>query len=373
MNSKIVIVNQSTGYLTIDIANALASVYDSVVLIAGSVKVAERSLDKKIKVDKIVQYNRTSGIKRIVTWLLGTVGIFFKLLFRYRNYKVLYVTNPPMSYLVASVIHNPFSIIIYDIYPEALKNVGILENNPVYRWWEKRNRKIFSKANHIYTLSNGMRTELTRYVDESKIKVVYNWAASNLLRPIPKNENKFISDNGLNGKFIVLYSGNIGYTHNVEPIIDIAFRLKEYENICFLLIGEGKKKDALIKKVTEYGLNNCKFMTWQPSDILPYSLAAADLGIVTLNNETATVSVPSKTYNLLAVGAPLLCIAPESSELNELISTYGNGECFDKGDVEGMADFILKLYEDNTYSKMLGSNSLTASQAFTYKNAMSYV
>ena len=373
MNGKVVIVNQSTGYLMIDVVNAYASRYEQVVLIVGSVQEEERVLDEKVKIDRIVAYDKSSSLRRIYTWLFGTLCIFGKLLFKYRGYKIFYVTNPPMSYLLSLVLPNRFSIIVYDIYPEALRNIGIKEGNIFYQLWEKCNRKLFRKAECVYTLSEGMREELSKYVKISNIKVVYNWPVSDNLKPVPKVENKFAIDNGLVDKFVVLYSGNMGYTHSVEAIVEVANRLKKVEDICFLLIGEGKKKACLQEKVVEYGLHNCRFMTWQSNGVLPYSLASVDVGVVTLNDETATVSVPSKTYNLLAVGAPLLCVAPQRSELNKLVTTYGNGRCFDKEDIVGITDFVMRLYKDSSYRDGLSRNSIAASKDFTYKNAMQYV
>ena len=96
---KVVLINQSTGYLMIDIVNAYADEYDKVSLIAGSVKVMERPLKDMVVVDKIIAYNRKSSIKRLFTWCWGTLQVFFKLLFNYKGYEVVYVTNPPMCYL----------------------------------------------------------------------------------------------------------------------------------------------------------------------------------------------------------------------------------------------------------------------------------
>ena len=244
-NSKIVIINQSTGYLTIDIVNAFASNYDEVTLIAGSIKESERKLDSKVMVDLIVSYNRNSSIQRLWTWLAGTAGIFFKLLFKYRDYKVVYITNPPMSYLCSLLLHNPYSIIVYDIYPEALKNIGIKDGSIFYKLWGRWNMRLFRKAETVFTLSDGMGSELSKYIDRSRIKVIYNWSASENIQPVPRDENKFIKDNNLEGMFIVLYSGNIGYTHNVESVIEVAEKLRSHEDIRFLFIGEGKKKVIL--------------------------------------------------------------------------------------------------------------------------------
>ena len=373
MKDKVVFINQSTGYLMIDIVNAFASQCKETALIAGSIKENERSLNPSTTVDKIIEYNRTSIFKRLLTWVWGTIQIYFKLLFNYRGWNVVYVTNPPLSDLLSLCLKNPFSIIVYDIYPDALTNIGIKKTNFLYKKWVKWNNKLFAKADKIFTLSDGMKKQLSLYTNNDKIVSIPNWSASNDLKPINKESNIFIQNNNLTDKFIVLYSGNIGNTHNVEYIIEVAKKLKDYKDIQFLIIGEGGKKRILENKVVEYGLNNCSFLTWQNVDMMPYSLASADIAIVTLNDDTAALSVPSKTYNLLAVGAPLLCIASEKTELYKLVSEYNNGKCFDKNAIEDMSKYILDMHNNPNLKNELSNNSLEASKQFTYKNAEQYV
>ena len=118
---------------------------------------------------------------------------------------------------------------------------------------------------------------------------------------------------------------------------------------------------------------NCYFLPWQPSQDLKYSLSAADISIITLTDETALVSVPSKTYNLLAVGSPLLCIASDESELAHLVAAYDCGRCFTKEKVAAMAGFIKELKTDNMLWRTYSNNSMKASLNYTYKNAEQYV
>ena len=370
---KVVLVNQTTGYLMIDIVNAYAEHYDEVVLLAGSIKVTERQLSDKVKIKKIIAYNRSSSIKRIFTWGWGSLQIFNRLLFKYRKHEVVYVTNPPMAYLSSLLVKNPFSIIVYDTYPDALSNIGIKKTNWIYKKWSKWNKKLFSKAKKIVTLSEGMADCLSNYVERDKIAVIPNWASKESFHPIAKNENPFVKEQGLESKFTVLYSGNMGFTHNVETIVEIAKQLKDNSQIHFMLIGDGKKKAELLRMAQSYGLKNCTFLDWQPVDKLQFSLASADLGVITLNDETALVSVPSKTYNLLAVGAPLLCIVPEVSELSSLVAKYKNGSCFQANQIMEIADFIEKLASDKETQDLMVKRSLEASKNFTFANAKLYV
>ncbi len=327
----------------------------------------------KVHIDKIVAYNRSSAIRRILTWLFGTMQILFKLIFKYRQYEVVYVTNPPMSYLLAYFIHRPYSIIVYDIYPDALKNIGITKHHPIYRLWAQWNKSLFAKAQKVITLSEGMGKVLELYVNRSQIKVIYNWSASDKLRPVEKTANPFVKQHGLEDKFIILYSGNIGYTHNVECLVDIAEYLRNDPSILFLIIGEGKKKEMIQDMVSKAQLTSFLFLTWQNKDVLPYSLSAADVAVITLNDDTAQASVPSKTYNLLAVGAPLMCISPQNSELARLVNKFQNGSCFEKDEAENMAAYISKLKAHPEIRKKLSANSLLAAKSFTYQNAEEYV
>lgn len=371
---KVVLVNQSSGYLMTDIANAYAEQYDEVVMMAGNIVPNERKLDGKVKVNKIMGYDRTSSIKRLATWVWGTVQIFCKLLCKYKQWKVVYVTNPPLAYLCAGCLKNPFSIIVYDTYPDALANIGIRKGNFLYNWWAKKNRKLFAKAEKVFTLSEGMASQLETYTERNKIKVIPNWSAQDGLKPIVKKENPFVKEHGLEDKFVVMYSGNIGLTHNVEVITELAELLRDNDNIRFIVIGEGKKKESLMEEAKKKELTNCEFMTWQAHDVMPFSLASADLAIVTLNNETGMLSVPSKTYNLLAVGAPLLCVTPYGSEIERLVTKYGNGECFMREELEGMKAFILKMVNDKNLCGRLSKKSTVASEDFDYKrNAREYV
>ena len=104
-----------------------------------------------------------------------------------------------------------------------------------------------------------------------------------------------------------------------------------------------------------------------------YFNSKADISIITLTDETALVSVPSKTYNLLAVGTPLLCIASDESELAHLVAAYDCGRCFTKEKVAAMAGFIKELKTDNMLWRTYSNNSMKASLNYTYKNAEQYV
>ncbi len=369
---KIVFVNQSVGYLTQDTVNAFVDKCEQLALIVGNKEDAGKGLHESVICSECIRYNKKSMLTRILTWLISTLQITFLLLTKYRGWHVVYFTNPPLSYWVSLLVSNSFSIVVYDIYPDALYNI-VNKDNPICRLWAKVNRKIFAKAEHIYTLSEGMANLLSNYCNRRKIEVIPCWMNGGGLRPLAKAENPFVLEQGLQDKFVVMYSGNIGYTHNVETMIELATKLKDYEDICFYIVGEGLKKKMLIEKVKNEKLQNCYFLPYQPADKVRYSLASAGLSVITLTPETAFVSVPSKTYNLLAVGSPLLVIAPKQSEIDNLVTENNCGESFCADEVDAMVEYILELRNDAVKRNLYSENALRTSEKYTKENAKRYV
>lgn len=373
MKSKILLVNQSVNFLTVDIANAMLRKYDEVVLMSGSITNFERPLDNRVKVSRLMTYNRTAAWKRIMTWSISFIQIVFKILFCYRKYEVLYFSNPPMSYFGATWFKNKFSVVVYDIYPDALRNVGIREGHFIYDYWVKKNQKTYAHAEKVFTLSESMADALTKYVVKDKIVIIPNWSVTEKFKPIPKTENPFVKEHGLLDKIVVMYSGNMGYTHSVNVLVNVAERMRNNDKVQFLLIGQGKQRHDLEARAKEQKLTNCTFMDFLPVDVLPYSLASADIAVITLNEESAKVSVPGKTYDLLSVGAPLMCITPSDSEMARLIKLHNNGACFEASQVEEMEAFITEMSLRPDKRKQMSDNSYQASKEYTKENAYKYV
>ena len=372
MSNKLVIVCQSAGFLLVDVANEALGRYKCVVLVASGCSFMERPLDSRIRVDKIIRYDKSTAFRRIFTWLAATLQIFHKLLWHYRGYEVMYFTNPPMSYFCSRLLQNRYRVVVWDLYPDALRAVGVGSKNMIWRLWAGMNRKVFAKAERVVTLGGSMKQAVSKYCAAENVTVAPPWSGSSKFFRIEKLDNQFIVRHGLAGKFIVLYSGNIGYTHSVEVLVEVARLLREDKDLLFLIIGQGKKRSEIEQSVFEYGLSNVILMDYQPVDMLPYSLGAADLGVVTLDENVAAVSVPSKTFNLFASGVPILAIADERTEMHHLLTLYGNGRCISKGRTEEMAAFIRQLKGDPALHRGMSDASLRAARDFTFANASLY-
>lgn len=368
---KIVIACQSCGYLIKDIANVYADKDYEVTIMASrkSIDGIKDSLSAGITTSVVISYDRSSLIKRILTWGICASQMLFKIGFSYRNSQVLYVSNPPFAPLLPLFLRNSFSVLIWDIYPDVLINQNVIaENNFIAKWWERANKKVYKKAVCVYTLSVGMKKCLEKYVDEKKIKVVPLWPDNSNLHLIEKYDNLFLKQNHLEGKFIVMYSGNMGDTHRMDVLVDVAKQITD-EEIVFVLIGEGGKKKLIEKRISDENVKNVLLFPYQPYDFLSHSLSAADLAVITLDSVSSQMSVPSKTFNMMSLGKPLLCIASPDSELGAIVKTFDVGKIFPPEDVVGMTDFVLTLKSDEIVKTQYSNNSLETSKSFNVENA----
>jgi glycosyltransferase involved in cell wall biosynthesis len=366
---QIVFVNQSAGYLMIDIVQAFKEEYAERVLVTGWLNPRNRSLDPEVKVIKTIAYDRSSGMKRMLTWSFAFLKAVWLIKTTYQKADLFLVSNPPFATLIPLFVNNSYKILIYDIYPDALVEFGYFKKQSLLvRMWEKANRKVFTRAQKVYTLTEEMKSRVGRYTESKNIEVVQIWTDNEFLKPIPKSNNPFIKQMGWEDKFIVMYSGNMGKSHPVEILVELAKQCAQPE-IHFVIIGGGDKYEMINQRILGADLTNIILLPWQATEILPYSLAAGDLAIVTLGKEAAELSIPSKTFNLMSVGVPILGISPSSSALAELIQSEKIGFNFESVKVEKVLESILELYENPELRNDMAERSLSCSLNFGPENA----
>ncbi|MEQ9376675.1 MAG: glycosyltransferase family 4 protein [Imperialibacter sp.] len=369
MKSQIVFVNQSSGYLMIDIVNAFDGIYDERTIISGIVVERNTALQKEVKQERIIPYDRSTKFRRIFTWVWGFIQIVWLIRWKYPKAHLFLVTNPPFSTLLPFFCRNSFSFLIFDVYPDALIEYKVLkEESFIVRKWRKYHEIVFKRATRVITISSGMRENLLQYYPGVPIDTVNVWADGLFFKQIPKDKNPFITDQSLADKFVIMYSGNLGRTHDVDILVDIAEKLQDTDAFV-LIIGGGEKRDMIDKKIEKLKLKNCRLLSLLPVQMLPYSMSAADLGVVSLGREASLLSVPSKTFSLLSAGRPLLCIADPSSELACLVKEHLVGESFSPSQLDQMVSFIRKLMQDNVLKDQLSKNALDASKKYTPNNA----
>ncbi len=366
---KIVILNQATNYLTIGYANAFKKKFDEVVLITGSIHTQGEQLNKDVLVYKINRWYETPARKKTMSYLAALWKMWWLLAFKYRKHEVFFISVPPMAYLLNLLLPHKFSMLIWDVYPDILKITGMTEKHLLCRIWAYLNKISFKKADKIFTIGTKISELLEQYVQTEKIIIQPIWSIFQENLRVDVASNPFVKKYQHEGKFIVQYSGNIGLTHKVELMIKLAELLKDQKSIIFQIIGRGVQVPYLKKLVEKKKLPNCMLLPFQSDEMFLYSLSAADLGVVILDEKTAKGSVPSKSYNLMSLGIPSLYLASTDSELNNYVQKFRHGKCFQERNLEEAAKFIHQLAMSSECQKSYSENALQAAQNFKRGNA----
>ncbi len=370
---KIVVVNQAVNYLTVGLCNEFAARFEQVALITGNVHSQGEELSNGIELCSIHKWQETHGVSKALNYLKALVRIWSLLLFRFRGYEVFFISVPPMAYLLNIFLPHRCSSIIWDVYPDIFKITGMKETHPVYRIWAWLNRISFRKMLRLFTIGERMADLVAQYVDREKIIIQPIWSIFQKNNKVSRDINPFVEKHELHGKFIVQYSGNIGLTHKVEVMVELAERMQDQPHILFQIIGRGPMVPVLQKIVGEKQLTNCQFLPFQSDEMFPFSLSAADLGIVVLDELTSKGSVPSKSYNLMSYGIPSLYIAAPDSELHDYAQRFGHAECFPEKELDRAVEFILRLSQDKELYKEMSEKSQAAAANFKRDNAGKFI
>ncbi|MFM7023850.1 MAG: glycosyltransferase family 4 protein [Flavobacteriales bacterium] len=373
---KYIYIVQVTRQLSIDILNDFVRQGAEVELVTGIIESNYQALDPKVKVRYFNKYDNTSGFKRLFTWGLFTFYAFFYVLFKSRKKELILVTTPPFIVFIGSFFKRlrgqKYHLIVWDLYPDVLINFGVFkEKSLAIRWWKKMNNTCFRRADNIFTLGEHLNTAIKKYSGKDSI-IIQNWVNADFVKPMNKSENTFAAQHNLQNKLVVLYSGNLGMTHDIESIVNTAELLKSNNNIHFVIIGEGAKKAAITQMVHDKQLGNVLMLPYQDKAVLPYSLTCADIGVVTLSDGAENISVPSKTYYTLAAGSAMLALAAQESELGLLVEKYQCGKVFAKAPAEEIAAYVLHLFNHPGELAQLKQNARLASFDFTPENAKNY-
>jgi len=258
---------------------------------------------------------------------------------------IAYIHMPvlPIGYVslfISRLKRIPCVLGVKDLSAEALVQAGKLKRGGKFRLIEKCERYLYNAADHAQVPGTLYKQRLMEWnMPESKITIIPDWADPYTIRPLPR-ENEFRKIHGLHDKFVVLYSGNMGYSSDLETVIEAARELKSYPRIHFVLIGDGVKRAGLEQKTDALGLTNVTFLSFQPRDVFPQVLAAADVCLLTLNRQFTNVAAQGKMYNIMAAGRPLLAVMSQNACGAELITTEQIGTVTVPGDSAALARII---------------------------------
>lgn len=248
---------------------------------------------------------------------------------------------------------------LQDVFPEVAAELGVDIARGVIgkflRWL--RNRSLRA-ANMNVVLGRRMRAHLERSrVPADMIAEIANWADGDAIKPLAPALNPLREEFGLQGKFVVGYSGNMGRAHEFRTIVDAASELKHEKDIAFLFIGGGAQQATIAEVSTARGLCNLVFKPYQPRERLRESLGVADVHLVTLRPELEGLIVPSKFYGIAAAGRPTIFIGDGNGEIGAEVRSSDAGFCVDQGDVAGLVTAVRALRADNSARERMGQNA----------------
>jgi colanic acid biosynthesis glycosyl transferase WcaI len=360
---RIIILNQffypdhsATSQLMTDLAESLVERGIGVTVIAGrgrydgGEKLARAENYRGVRIERAwsSSFGKRRLAGRLADYLSFYIGATWKLLRQPRHEIVMALTTPPLiglaALLVARLRRMRFVALMQDLYPDVAVALGALRADSLLtRALDRLNRFVLRKADRLIVLSECMRERIVAKVGaerEPRLEVIHNWADGATLEPLGDGENPFRLAHDLGDAFVVMFSGNWGLVNEFQTVLEAAKRLRDRRDIVFLFIGNGVRADEIQAFCQAHELANVRLLPYQPRELLRYSLAAADVALITLAEGLAGLSVPSKTYGIMAAGRPILFVGDQASEIARIVTENGCGVAIASGQGEELARMI---------------------------------
>jgi glycosyltransferase involved in cell wall biosynthesis len=272
---------------------------------------------------------------------------------------VVYTVTPPIlmghaAIRVARWHKVPAVVNVQDLFPQTLIDLGLLQGARMIRMFESWERYVYHNASAITLMSDGNRDfVINRGAPPENAHTVFNWVDTTSIKP-ENRINDFRRESRLpEDKFVVCFAGTMGASQDFDVILKAAARLKNRDDIVFLLVGEGTARPALERDAS--GMANVQFLPMQPKEVYPSLLAASDACLVTLLPSVKTPTVPSKICTMMAAGRPILATLPPG-DAPRLIEEAQAGIVMPAADDAALADAIVKLEADAGLAKSFGES-----------------
>lgn len=240
---------------------------------------------------------------------------------------------------------------LQDVWPDnAVQSHLISQGSLLYRYFEIWQRHVYKNADRIICISDDMKKFIvSKNVSAEKIDVIYNWGYSDEAVNIPWEKNKFVNKFELDReKFYAIYAGNIGKMQNVEIVVNAAKELQNREDIHFLIIGDGARREAIENMAR--GLNNITMLPMQPRELAVHIYSAAGVNIIPLVAGGTKTAMPSKTGVILSCGQPAVFCFDASERFISMVKKNKVGDVVAPENYKELAKVICK-YSENSPAK----------------------
>ena len=241
------------------------------------------------------------------------------------------------------VRRGPLVFNIQDVFPDAAVRTGAITNRRVIamaRWLE---RLSYHRAAAVTVLSDDLRENVAakiRPARRGRVHVIPNFVDTDAIRPGDRS-TPYRTELGIGDEPVVMYAGNVGFSQSLELMIAAA---RELPDVAFVINGDGAARASL--EAHAAGLANVRFVGYQPKERLSEVLATADVHVVPLRAGLGNVSVPSKTYSILAAGRPVLAAIDAGTEVPRMLAASGGGRVVPPDDPAAFVDALREMVSD---------------------------
>ena len=318
-------------------------------------KCCGNEVDNGVPVQRIWHFlpGNKSARKRIAYWLSFSLSSFLAVLFGpkvdlvYSN--TVPLTGPLALCLAARLRRARYVYGIFDIYPEAALEAKAIRDGLLFRMALKMDTWVCRHAARIRVIGQRQKETLVqRGISEGKIGIVPLWLEASRVQPQGRAAN-WREENHIDADaLVILYAGTIGLISGGGLVLDVASRVKSQSRILFLFVGEGALKRELQARATEQGLENVRFLPFQPEDRLSEVFHSADIGLVTLLPGAGKNSVPSKVLGYLAAGLPVLASVDADCDIARYIRAGHCGRVCASQDAVGFQVAVEELLDFET-------------------------
>lgn len=317
----------------------------------------------RVKVPPFNKASKISRVKNIVAYFFRSIMATFK---SARADVIIAESQPPVLGGLLGVIGKVINAlrgeksrlyyVIQDYNPEQIMAVNYNKSNLILSammFFDKYSCRVAEKVIVVgrdmietmskrFTLRNG---EISKTLPN--VVCINNWMDDKEVYPLPGSDPGVLAFKrryGLEGKFVIMYSGNIGLFYDLLNLIKVIERFKEREDIIFPFVGDGVLKKQLEEYVDTHGMKNVVFIPYQDKAELAFSLNAADVHWIVNARGIKGVSCPSKLYGILSASKPALAVLEEGTDARMIIESARCGYAASPQDYDGVERLIERFF-----------------------------
>ena len=314
-------------------------------------KYPTRELRNGVKVRRfpLSSFGKSSIIMRLVAGMFFMVQCIAWGLFTRRLACIMVSTSPPMCSIAAMVIgavrRAPIKYWVMDLNPDQMIALGRITERSLPAWvFNWINRRILGRASDVIVLDRFMAERLKRKRDiTDKQTLMPPWPHEDHLEVVAHSDNPFRKEHDLEDRFVIMYSGNHGFSTPISTVLQAALRLTDEKRLLFMFIGGGVGKKEVDDTIAEHGPPNVVTLPYQPLDRIKYSLSAADVHLVSVGDTVVGVVHPCKVYGAMTVQRPILLLGPDPCHVSDLVDKHRLGWHIHHGDVDGAIETIRRI------------------------------